>query len=415
MPKLISFLLFYFLSLLLYGQSQSDSISKEYLSKIVYYLASDKLKGRVNYSAEQLDVASFINDELSNIGLKPLEGSNEFYWSFALENNSKRQGALLWNDKLMTRNDYFFFAHNKDEAVRKLNDFVVIEVSSSVSDSILYKNWKNDTPLLLWFNYPEDSDLVTLVGTVLIPAGYPLNDILIVKNPYRPKQLKFQADKLGTDLNLFNLIGLLPGKSRDSEVVIFSAHYDHVECKPVCNGANDNASGTAAVLALAKYFANRNDNERTIMFCLFAGEELGLYGSEAFSYMVDKRFVKAVINIEMIGRTNIGGKNAFLVTGSWTSDLSKIMSKNLNGEDVKVIERDWDKTRLFERSDNYSFYVKGIPSHSIMCSDDADPCYHQSCDDANKLDYENMERIVRAIAIGTHSIIKGIDTPSLYK
>src|SRR5690606_25831661 len=78
-----------------------------------------------------------------------------------------------------------------------------------------------------------------------------------------------------------NVIGVLPGKSKANEYVIFSAHYDHigilspVEQDSIANGADDNASGVTAVIELAKYFAKNNNNERTLIFAAFTGEEIG--------------------------------------------------------------------------------------------------------------------------------------------
>jgi Zn-dependent M28 family amino/carboxypeptidase len=210
---------------------------------------------------------------------------------------------------------------------------------------------------------------------------------------------------------------MLPGKSKPNEVIVFSAHYDHISedmynnYGRVFNGANDNASGTTAVLALADYFSMRNDNERTILFCLFAGEELGLLGSRAFVSTIKPESIKAVINIEMIGMTNAVGKNAFMVTGPDRSTLFDILKKNVRGIDINVKPLRRDDRNLFERSDNYPFYLKNIPAHTIMCSDDNDNCYHQACDDADRIDTKNMTSIIRAIAKSAVTLINGNDTP----
>ncbi|MBB1285304.1 M28 family peptidase [Flavisolibacter sp. BT320] len=212
--------------------------------------------------------------------------------------------------------------------------------------------------------------------------------------------------------SLYNVVAVLPGKSRATEMVVFSAHYDHIgeEDGTIYNGANDNASGTTALLLLADYFARRADNERTLVFCAFAGEEMGLLGSMAFAETLEPDSVLAVINMEMIGITSIG-KNAFYVTGAGYSNLQEIFKKNL-GKTYKIRrEPDYSK-ELFGRSDNYPFAQKGIPAHTIMASDDDDACYHQSCDDVKRIDIENMTRLIRAIAQGSATIISGADTPT---
>ena len=97
---------------------------------------------------------------------------------------------------------------------------------------------------------------------------------------------------------LANVVGILPGKSKKKEIVIFSAHYDHLGVgKPdekgdsIFNGANDDASGTTAVLMLADYFAKKKNNERTLVFATFTAEEIGEFGSQYFSRSVRSRTV----------------------------------------------------------------------------------------------------------------------------
>jgi len=100
------------------------------------------------------------------------------------------------------------------------------------------------------------------------------------------------AEKL-TNNPLFNVVGVLPGKTKPDEYVIFSAHYDHLgitkpmEGDSIANGADDDASGTTAVIALAKYFQKLDNNARTLIFVAFTAEEIGGYGSPYFSKMVN--------------------------------------------------------------------------------------------------------------------------------
>lgn len=210
---------------------------------------------------------------------------------------------------------------------------------------------------------------------------------------------------------LQNVVGRLEGKSKPDEMVIFCAHYDHLgrEGNTVYNGANDNASGTTAVLLLADYFARRADSERTLLFCAFAGEELGLLGSKAFAPFINPEAVVAVINIEMIGIPAVG-KNAFFITGARYSNFREIFRKNLPKPFKVRHEPDFSK-ELFMRSDNYPFAKMGIPAHTIMASDDDDGCYHRPCDDAKRIDVVNLTNLTRAIALGSETLVNGKDTP----
>src|SRR5690606_13434704 len=100
---------------------------------------------------------------------------------------------------------------------------------------------------------------------------------------------------------LFNVVGMLPGKSKPQEYVIFSAHYDHIGIidavgqDSVANGADDDASGVSAVISLANYYKKRNDNARTLLFVAFTAEEMGLVGSTYFSTQINADEVVAMI------------------------------------------------------------------------------------------------------------------------
>ncbi len=239
--------------------------------------------------------------------------------------------------------------------------------------------------------------------------------------------LNVTADKLKRDSVgkydpkniLLNVIGVLPGKSLANEAIIFSAHYDHLgiaissDNYTIFNGANDNASGTTALILLAKYFSLRADNERTLIFCAFAGEELGLSGSNIFADKVIANKIKAVINIEMIGKSiSTRKKISIFITGADKSTFSKIFTSTLKYDEIKILKEPNESKQLYMRSDNFSFAQKGIPAHTISSSDDEDECYHKACDETTRLDLENMTKIIKAIAAGSQTIISGKDTPS---
>ncbi len=234
---------------------------------------------------------------------------------------------------------------------------------------------------------------------------------------------EMEKDSFGRFLSpqiLYNVIGVLPGTSLPNEAIIFSAHYDHVGeattgADRIFNGANDNASGTTALLMLAHHYAQKRNNARTLIFCAFSGEELGLVGSKVFVDNINLDNIVAGINIEMIGNTNASGKNAFFITGASYSDLSAIFKKNLKNSGVKIVKEPNRSKMLFERSDNYSFARKGIAAHTIMCSDDNEPCYHKACDEVKRIDIPNMVNIMKAIILAASSIVDGSDTPGRIK
>ena len=231
-----------------------------------------------------------------------------------------------------------------------------------------------------------------------------------------------------------NVIGAIKGKSRPGQLIIFSAHYDHVGTNAtnpfpndklaanndqIFNGANDNASGVAAVISLAKHFSALNNNERTILFIAFTAEELGLLGSQFLANKFEGDSIITVINIEMIGRSESKNPKPY-VTGYEYSDLKKILNRGYqtfrDSSEKEFFKKDPDfKSSLFARSDNYPFALLGVPAHSIMLTTPGDKYYHHPDDEPRTLDYEKMKTVITGIAFGTIGLIKGTDTPARIK
>lgn len=235
-----------------------------------------------------------------------------------------------------------------------------------------------------------------------------------------------------------NVIGGLKGTVKPDELIIFCAHYDHVGTKStnpfnvyrsgrtrpgdtIYNGANDNASGVSALIHLARYFGQLKNNERTIIFIAFSGEELGLRGSEKAVSLFKPEEVVAVINIEMIGRPITKKKRKAFITGSHLSDFQKLLNKKLYETDPEFYGKKFFlpdpfvDANLFTRSDNYWFAMKGIPSHTIMTTSPEDEYYHSTADELSTLDFALMEKMVKAIAISTAILVNGSARPSRIK
>ncbi len=215
-----------------------------------------------------------------------------------------------------------------------------------------------------------------------------------------------------------NVIGILKGKSKPEEFVVFSAHYDHLGIlesgkDKVYNGANDDASGVTAVIALAKHYKVMNINERTLVFVAFAGEETGGFGAKHFSYNNDADKVVAMFNIEMIGTESKWGKNSAYITGFEKSDFGVILQKNLKNSQFKFYPDPYPSEQLFYRSDNATLAYLGVPAHTISTSKmDIEPNYHRLSDEVSTLDLDNMTEIIKSLIISSQSIILGKDTPT---
>jgi Zn-dependent M28 family amino/carboxypeptidase len=226
----------------------------------------------------------------------------------------------------------------------------------------------------------------------------------------------------GHPRQLANVVGVLPGKSRKDEYVIFSAHYDHLGIgKPIngdsiFNGANDDASGVTAVIMLAKYFKALDNNERTIVFAAFSGEEIGGLGSRYFSKQFDPNKVVAMFNIEMIGTESKWGKNSAYITGFEKTDMGTILQKNLEGTGFTFYPDPYTAENLFYRSDNAALARLGVPAHTISTSKmDNEPNYHKTSDQIETLDLDNMTMIIKSVALSSKTITAGQDTPGRVK
>jgi len=404
-------------SLVLSAQDLVDSIRKEETYEILNFLSSDDLEGRGNFTPTLTIAANFIANRFAEYGLQPLEGNFNFYQPFnAKDSRGIYRDRVKLDGKYLDPSQFIYLSSEVMPQSLALNDFKVVECDGTFSDSILLAHWSDTTNTLIWWKRPAAGNKGIPFENIQTPNFPPSKNILVVLSISLPRSLVVRINETYKESVLFNIVGMLPGKTKPDEVIIFSAHYDHIGLTDgmINNGANDDASGTTAILMLAKYFSLRNDNDRTIFFCAFAGEELGLFGSTFFASMAKPEYIKSVINIEMIGKTNAAGKNSFIITGARYSSFEQILKTNLKNNAVQI-HPDSGKNNLFQRSDNFPFAEKGIPAHTIMCSDDNDPCYHQPCDDVKGIDIENMVRVIKAVAVGTSTIISGEDTPTRIK
>jgi Zn-dependent M28 family amino/carboxypeptidase len=230
---------------------------------------------------------------------------------------------------------------------------------------------------------------------------------------------RFEADVRGRSAQMANVVGMIPGR-RSNEFVLFSAHYDHVGFQPgravdgdsIANGANDNASGTTAVISLARYFQALGQPERTLLFAAFTAEEIGGFGSRYFSNQLDPDEIVAMFNIEMIGKPAREGPNTAWITGFDRSDFGQILQRAVRGTQYEFYADPYPDQNLFFRSDNATLARLGVPAHSISTTPiDVDTDYHRVTDEVETLDLDHMTNTIRAIAAGARTIVSGAETP----
>ncbi|MBI2403331.1 MAG: M20/M25/M40 family metallo-hydrolase [Gemmatimonadetes bacterium] len=222
----------------------------------------------------------------------------------------------------------------------------------------------------------------------------------------------------GNQMSAANVVGMIPGR-RENEIVLFSAHYDHVGVgEPVngdsiFNGANDDASGTTAVSELARYFKAKGRPERTLVFAAFTAEEAGGLGSRYFSQRLNPDHIVAMFNIEMIGKPSAQGPNHAWITGFERSSVGKILQDAVAGTEFAFDPDPYPQENLFFRSDNAALARLGVPAHSISTTPiDVDRYYHQVSDEFCTLDLDHLTNTIRAIAGGAAPIIAGDATPT---
>jgi Zn-dependent M28 family amino/carboxypeptidase len=217
-----------------------------------------------------------------------------------------------------------------------------------------------------------------------------------------------------------HVVGVIPGSRFKDTLLIFTAHYDHigyvsaqkalhfgfgakrVKGDTIFNGANDNASGVAALLELARLYMQVQP-DYTIIFAAFCGEEMGLWGSYEFAKELNPKLVKLNINLEMLGRPM--GQKPFVTEPPDESEMVDKLNKNLTNEapgayPKKYFMRDpYPNQNLFKRSDNFSFHERGIPAYTIMGTNPNDIYYHSSADQVENIQFESMTKIVQAIVL----------------
>jgi Zn-dependent M28 family amino/carboxypeptidase len=200
----------------------------------------------------------------------------------------------------------------------------------------------------------------------------------------------------------WNAIGILRGSTAPNEVILLTAHLDHLGIGPAnaagdtnYNGADDDASGTTAVLALAHILATGPRPRRTIVFALFGSEELGGFGNRAFLAHPPVPLTSIVANLEfeMIGRPDPAVPAGTL----WVAGFDR---SNLGPELVKhgahLVNDPHTTQRFFQRSDNYALALQGIVAHSIS-SFGLHKDYHQPSDELSTIDFNHMTKAIASM------------------
>ncbi|HKO81720.1 MAG TPA: M28 family peptidase, partial [Chitinophagaceae bacterium] len=235
---------------LLYGQGSNDAITENEVERIIHFLAADSLKGRGNGRSELLYAGKFIGEEFKKNGLKPFSNNAGYYMPFRPFGGSKKfaTDALVWNGKKMST-DEFIYIHPEpgNYATKKLSDFTIIKIDSFFTEDILEQYSQIKTDLLLWSNRPQPDNENYFPPRIKMPVGATDRNILMVCAVSPPDSILLSGVKNYYENVGYNIVGMLPGRSKPDEIILFSAHYDHEgvyqrgrKRDSIMNGANDN-------------------------------------------------------------------------------------------------------------------------------------------------------------------------------
>lgn len=421
---------------------KEDRVTLANLKKHVSYLADDKLEGRRAGSPGEKLAMEYISSRFSALGLTP-RGSDGYYQPFEI-NEGRQIGEateFVINDvKLKPGTDFFplaFSALKKIEASpaialqeadmpwfikldeildeNKANPHFAIEDYIKTNSQKAYD--KGATAIIL-YNTSSIDDKLSFNGKARVEA-LPIPVVYVTKQAAE-KYFKDETATMNIRLNIsitektrtgHNVVGYIDNNAANT--VVLGAHFDHLGYgedgnsmirggeKQIHNGADDNASGTAALLELARILKGSKNKSSNYLFIAFSGEELGLYGSKYFTEnpTIDLKQVNYMINMDMVGRLNDSTKT-LAVGGFGTSPQWASVIKANDKKLPFSIKIDSSGTGP---SDHTSFYRKDIPVLFFFTGQHRD--YHKPSDDANLINYTGQLAIVNYI----HSIINNLN------
>lgn len=440
-----------------------DRISAASMQGHVSFLASDLLEGRGTPS-RGLDIAAeYIAAQFRRAGLEPAGGDGYFQKAPFVTFESEKDGAKLEFEsggKRIAAGPEDFSA----QTTRALSftDIAVIPLGRDGAKTVegLKHDDVKDKAIAIRFNSGFDREAIRVYGAarrlhpaLLIISGAgnrqrrgqliaaDLRDaeapVVNVSGGEVAKALESatpdSAPKITvtipapkeTPVTLRNVAAILRGSDpalKDSYILV-TGHYDHMgmrssgEGDRIFNGANDDASGAASVVEIASAMAGMSPRpKRSILFVALFGEELGLQGSQYYGRhpLAPLARTIAAINLEHMGRTD-APEGPQIARASFTgydySDVPAVFAKVGRTTGVEVYKDEKRSDAFFARSDNQALADLGIPSHTLCVAFEY-PDYHGVGDEWQKLDYDNMAKVDRMVALGVITLADSDHAPA---
>jgi hypothetical protein len=417
---------------------KEDKLLTDRLQQHIQYLSDDKLEGRRTGTPGEKLAAAYISNEFKNIGLIP-KGTDGYLQAFDIDEGKQVNPSsfLTINGKnLVLFREYFPLVSSPNITLESLPSIALQEpgmpwfydlkdlveenasnphfdISEAIINSTREVKRKGATAIFL-YNTSAKPDKLQFNGRDR-SEPLPIPVIYLTKEAFKTYLTDQSATldiKLKTDIGPkkrtgTNVIGYLDNGAPTT--IILGAHFDHlghgedgnsreVEKKDqVHNGADDNASGTAAVIELARLLSHSKAKHNNYLFIAFSGEELGLFGSKYFTShpSVDLSTVNYMINMDMVGRLNDSSRvltvGGFGTSPSWGEVYGLKGKKKLYGGDLQFR---FDSSGTGP-SDHTSFYLKNIPVLFYFTGLHSD--YHKPTDDFNKINFNGEVTVVKHI------------------
>lgn len=403
------------------SQNIDKIINAAEAERIEKILAADDMQGRKTFTGGIDKAADFIESEFKKSGLKFFGNLNSYRQPFEMIKTKFIAAKGLMDGNEVTADNIIAVTTDASIKFDEQSGYTKVVLDSSanlMAEAAKLINSNTKSIVLVSMAHEKIFSRLKRFKRESFEAKQP---VVFVLTDNRPSTFSFDITHEITKSSLANVVGILPGKpGNKDELVIFSAHYDHLGIgktnaagDSVYNGANDDAAGTTAVIMLANYFSKLKNNERTLVFVAFTAEEIGGFGSQYFSKQINTDKAVAMFNIEMIGTESQWGKNSAYITGYDKSDFGQILQNNLAGTEFKFEPDPYPKQNLFYRSDNATLAALGVPAHTISTSKmGTDKMYHSQEDEIETLDMNNMAAIIKAIAISSKGIVSGKETPA---
>ncbi|MEO7311745.1 MAG: M20/M25/M40 family metallo-hydrolase [Chitinophagaceae bacterium] len=421
MKKIFLLVAFGSLFILASGQKIDDLITPGETERIERTLSSDDMMGRKIFTPGIEKAAAFIRSEMKAMGLKKMKGTCKFRQSFTMLVPTLLSATGTIDGKEIPAANIVAMTSKASLVLSPQSGYRIVTIGATDDFRAKFSplaRAKENLLVLVDTAQSRSFNGLKRFRSAKFPSEY--SQVYVLTSGTGESGYSFDIRQRLEKQKLANIVGILPGKSKKDEYVIFGAHYDHLGFgRPnatgdsLYNGANDDASGVTAVLQLAKYYKALNNNERTLIFVAFTAEESGGFGATYFSRQLQADKVAAMFNIEMIGTDSKWGDNSAYITGYEKTSFGDILQENLKGSSFKFYPDPYTTQNLFYRSDNATLARLGVPAHTISTSKmDNEPHYHKADDEIGTLNLANMTEIIKSIAISAQGIVAGKDTPS---